>query len=334
MFRCENIDSASQPLLRLIDTEADSSATIVPDYGFNCISFVCPVAGQPCNLLYASPTFPSPGESPSGHGTPILAPFPNRIRKGKYSYAGRSYQLPCNEAGKNAIHGFVIDRRWHVTGQGGSTEEGAWVRGELQISRDRADYQDLWPEDFLVAFTYRLKGPTLQTDIEIENPGSQPLPFGLGTHPYFRFPIEGAGSQLADCEIVSPMRQYAELIECLPTGQVYDVTPENDLHHGMRFDQRSFDGAFTGAAASNDGLVTHLLRDHLAGVELAIQHSMQFGYVVIYTPPHRQAICIEPYTCLTDAINLTSSELDTGLWHLQPGERRTLTIRYEARRLG
>ena len=43
--------------------------------------------------------------------------------------------------------------------------------------------------------------------------------------------------------------------------------------------------------------------------------------MVVFTPPHRQAFCVEPYTCVTDAINLQQQGIDAGLIVLQPGQR-------------
>lgn len=43
----------------------------------------------------------------------VLMPFPGRIAYGRYSFAGRKFQLPCNDKeGPNAIHGFA---RSHAT---------------------------------------------------------------------------------------------------------------------------------------------------------------------------------------------------------------------------
>lgn len=44
-----------------------------------------------------------------------------------------------------------------------------------------------------------------------------------------------------------------------------------------------------------------------------------FRDLVIFTPPHRQAVCLEPYTCVTDAINLHGRGVETGLMILPPG---------------
>lgn len=93
------------------------------------------------------------------------------------------------------------------------------------------------------------------------------------------------------------------------------------------------DDVFTGIEPTAQGAAVHFLRDHRAKVELRLEHDLDFKFVVVYTPPDRQSICIEPYTCVTDAINLEGSGLETGLWMLQPGEKRRLTIRYDVRSL-
>ena len=45
------------------------------------------------------------------NGTPVLFPFPNRIRDGKYSFGGKSYSIPVGTKG-HAIHGFAIAANW------------------------------------------------------------------------------------------------------------------------------------------------------------------------------------------------------------------------------
>ena len=42
---------------------------------------------------------------------------------------------------------------------------------------------------------------------------------------------------------------------------------------------------------------------------------------MIFTPPHRQAFCVEPYTCVTDAVNLQQRGIDAGWRVLAPGEK-------------
>ena len=50
---------------------------------------------------------------------------------------------------------------------------------------------------------------------------------------------------------------------------------------------------------------------------------------MIFTPPHREAVCLEPYTCITDAINLHQQGKDAGLLVLSPGETWEGWLRWE-----
>lgn len=331
MFKIEHGQRGEREVITLTDTQGPSSASILPDYGFNCFSFRCTLGGKQYDVLFARDSFPSPQDSPTHNGSPILLPFPNRIRAGQFRYQGHDYSLPCNEHGKNAIHGFAVDQPWRIV-QETADPDGASVTGEFQLSVDRPDFSSLWPGDFRTTFRYRLSGLSLITDIVVENTGETVIPFGLGTHPYFRFPLD-ASSSLEDCEIVSPAGKVVDLIECLPTGSTTNVNGPSDLRHGMSFNQRTFDDVFTDLQPASDGKVHHYLRDRHAKVELEIVHGEDFPYSVVYTPAHRQAICIEPYTCVTDAINLEGGELETGLWHLHPGELRRLSIEYHVREI-
>ncbi len=70
---------------------------------------------------------------------------------------------------------------------------------------------------------------------------------------------------------------------------------------------------------------TELIMDEAAGLQIAQRNPGTFQELVIYTPPNRNAICFEPYTCVTDAINLEQSKaakegLNTGWKTLGPGE--------------
>lgn len=329
MFQVEQNGHGLKETIRLVDTDSDSSVRIAPNFGFNAFSFVCRLGGRTVDLLHAPDAFPSPGDKATAFGTPILAPFPNRIRGGRFSFGGTAYSLPTNEHGKNAIHGFAVDQPWRVIGTGAEPAAGAWATGEFQLSRDRPDYLPLWPADFVLRFTYRLRGRTLATEIEVTNPDARPLPFGVGTHPYFRFPSD-PGTALARCAIVVPAARQVELADYLPTGRLLPVTGDGDLRRGIELSRRTLDDVFTGLEAEADGRIRHRLRDQEANVELTISHGPEFPFAVVYTPPHRHSICIEPYTCVTDAINLAKRDFDPGPWILAPGEKRRLEILYEA----
>jgi aldose 1-epimerase len=52
---------------------------------------------------------------------------------------------------------------------------------------------------------------------------------------------------------------------------------------------------------------------------LVVTASRDYRELVVFTPPHREAICFEPYTCATDAVNLQQQGIDAGLQILPPG---------------
>ena len=45
----------------------------------------------------------------------------------------------------------------------------------------------------------------------------------------------------------------------------------------------------------------------------------QFTACVVYNPPHREAVCIEPYTTIPDAFTLRERGIDPHLRTLAPG---------------
>src|SRR5262245_41690806 len=154
---------------------------IWPALGFNAYRWQ--VAGH--ELLYRNPQFFT-DRRPTRSGFPILFPFPNRIREGKFTWDGKKYELPIGDpANKNAIHGFAVNRPWRIIDQG-ADETSAWLTGEFHGTLDAPDARSLWPSDYRLRVTYRLADHILRVEADADNPDRKQLPFGLGYHPYFR----------------------------------------------------------------------------------------------------------------------------------------------------
>lgn len=301
-------------VISLTDAQNRSTAKIAPSLGFNCFDFQARVAGETVPVIDASPQFARGSEKPSGHGIPILFPFPNRIRGGQFSSNGKSYQIDAAHAsfhGANAIHGFCLDRPWRVTSRGPDFAVGAF-----QLSVDAPDRLAYWPADFRIEVRYALHGSRLRADILIANPSPHPLPWGLGTHPYFKLPLS-AKSRSSRCLIEAPASQEWELVDCLPTGRRVPISESKDLREGAYFDVLKVDDVLTGLG--DTPTVECAILDEEAGLQVTQRFPSAFRELVIYTPPNRDAICLEPYTCVTDAANLESRGIDAG-WHvLDPG---------------
>jgi len=309
-----------------------TEARIAVGYGFNVFSFKVPcneALTEHADVLYAEPGFPRADLHATANGTPILVPFPNRIAGGKFTYNGKTYSLPCNDHGVNAIHGFAFDRPWRIVKE--STGGAVTLIGELELLRDSSFTLDHWPGNFRVRCEVRLEGRRLLQRFFVTNLASVPIPFGLGTHPYFRMPPTGNGV-LNDCEIGSVADTHVVLDKTIPTGQTQPVSGDADLRRMRPIGERRFDDVYTGIEHPPEGS-PHALADFTNRLGLELDHSEAFLYSVVYIPPHRRAICIEPYTCVTNAVNMGDSlgpnGPPTGLWHLAPGEVRTVKIELE-----
>lgn len=320
--RRDNTEGLDGTVYTLADS-AGNRIEVWPAKGFNCFAWQAVVGGQTLDVIYADPEF-FQGGKPTRTGVPILFPFPNRIRAGKFSWEGKTYQLPLNDpSGKNAIHGFPVRKPWRVAGVG-ANQESAWLTGEFVGSQDAPESKDLWPADYRLRVTYRLLPGTLRIEADVSNPDKVTLPFGLGYHPYFRVPLVG-GDRVEDYWVESSARELFELEpDGVPTGKRVVPDAARDLTRGCRFTELTLDDLFTDLATppgSAAGLPTWraALRQAKSGVEVQILTSLSFRELVLFTPPHRHAVAIEPYTCATDAINLEQRGQDAGLLVLAPG---------------
>ena len=88
----------------------------------------------------------------------------------------------------------------------------------------------------------------------------------------------------------------------------------------MRFADMHFDDVFTGLTMS-DGVIRTTIEDPHSGRTLELIFDAAFRECVIYNPPHREAVCIEPYTCVPDTYELKATGVDAGLRTLNSGEQ-------------
>jgi aldose 1-epimerase len=287
-----------------------------PALGFNAYRWHV----ESTELLYADPKLFEDGR-PTRSGIPVLFPFPNRIRGGSFTWNGRHYQLPPNDpAGQNAIHGWACRAPWRVIDQGADGAS-TWLTGEFQISRDAPAALPLWPADGRLQLTYRLLENRLRLEAAITAVGSEAFPFGLGYHPYFALGAFGG----EEATVLVPAERYWVLDENLPDGEQRTVEGQRDLRQARTLAGLTLDDVLTALPSAPAGAASGLglcgtLRHPAQGSSLRLNASADFREVVVFTPPHRQAVCLEPYTCVTDAINLEQAGIDAGCKVLAPGQ--------------
>jgi aldose 1-epimerase len=277
-------------------------------------------------MLWADADFDKGDKRPSGSGIPLLFPFPGRIRGTTFEFDGRNYELEPGDAFGNAIHGFVCTRPWRVIEQ-----NEARIVGEFQASMDDSTILKRWPADFRIQVTYEVRGRELISNIRYENTGDGPLPCGFATHAYFRLPLSERG-HASDTVVSIPVDELWELENMIPTGRKLPVPFNQQLADGLALSDHKFDTCFTGVRTDSDNLVRTRLIDPATGRVVTQTFDRSFTQCVVYTPPHREAICMEPYTCVPDAARLAAEGHDTGLQILQPGEFREMTVRIDVNR--
>lgn len=298
----------------LEDADSGATAKILSGYGFNCYSFQPAPGGRPIEVLWSAPDFTSGQSKPSHSGIPILFPFPGRLRGSHLTYRGQTYPLGSDDGLGNGIHGFVLNRPWRII-----EHLSQRATGEFQASVDEPGLLRRWPADFRLTVTYEVEGNSLRCEIAVHNPSASPLPFGLGLHPYFCVPL-GLGGTDVDCKITVPAAEYWELVDMLPTGRTLPADGPRALGAGLSFGQTKLDDVFTNLSYDNGSCRTQIVDPHTnRTLELTFDES--FTQCVVYNPPHREAICIEPYTAVPDAFTLEASGIRTGLRVLPPGEK-------------
>lgn len=294
-----------------------------PAMGANVLSWQEPVLGKTIELLWQD--FAALDQASAiKQGIPILFPFANRIRHGRFRWGGRDWSLPLNcPKGEHAIHGSVWQTAMHVEESQASEREAA-----VTLSGDGNADPSRWPGAAALKVTLRLRAGAMIQEFKVINCSGEGLPFSFGTHPYWRLNPETSRVCVnRDAKQVTVW----DLKECLP--------------HGGRLPARGKYAKLL--AATSRPLGSDRFDDilHVAGAvsptwtmdsgegwKLELQALGGFRDYVVFTPPHRQAVCLEPYTAVTDAINLHARGLDTGLIVLAPGEawQGSITVKFWA----
>ncbi len=300
----------------LTDSDAGTSAQILPSVGFNLFDLRLPRSGRIAPVIAAEPNWADRPEHPTRNGMPLLFPFPNRIRDACFDFEGRDFRLPANKP-PHAIHGFASDAAFDVL-ESGVDQAGAFVAGAFVMSKNAPHHARSWPGDAALKVRYSLAGARLQMVASITNQGAAAMPWGFGVHCYVRL------DSPADLLRI-PAESYWELSEALPTGRVLPTTGRLDFRHGRPI-EAPLDDVLTGLRPDASGIVECGI-----GPALAMRLGAGFREIVVFTPPwFAGAVAVEPYTQATDAIHLQGQGIDAGLRILEPGQSAGLCLELAA----
>jgi len=250
-----------------------------------------------------------PDEMPPAAAGQLLAPWPNRVDRGRYSFGGAQLQLDLSEpAAGNAIHGLTRWATWVVV----TFEPNSVLLRQLLLGH--AGY----PFCLEIDAEYRVDPKAgLRVQVTARNQGSRRAPYGTGSHPYLT-----AGTPLVDeCELTLPAARWQPADDRgIPHGPPEDVSGSPyDFRSARRLDGARLDHAFTGLDRDPDGRAWVRLAGPDGGVRLWAGEGYQWLQVftgdALAAPRRRRALAVEPMTCPPNAF-----VTGTDLLVLEPGD--------------
>ena len=249
--------------------------------------------------------------APAFHGM-VLAPWPNRLADGRYTFAGRELRVAVSEPARNtALHGLSCWVDWSVAS---SSETEATLVLDLAASPG-------YPFSLRVTVTYALTDAGLTITTTAANTGATALPYGVGYHPWIS---PGTGT-LDDCTLQLGASELVTVDDrLLPTGTT-PVADHMDYREPRSLAGSDLDDAFVSPTRDADGLSwARLTRADGSTVSLWMDGAAKAWQVctgnhISPASAQRSGVAIEPMSCIADAFR-TGDMLVT----LEPGESHAL----------
>lgn len=250
--------------------------------------------------------YPEGAATPFGSGI-VLAPWPNRVRDGRWTDGGTVRQLDITEPDRhNAIHGLLRYVPYEIEA------------GESEATLSATVFpQHGYPYTLRTSVTYTLTDDGVEVTHHVVNVGEGDAPVALGTHPFFCIggvPTEGL-------VLAVPAQTVFEVDErLLPTAEA-PVSGVLDLRDGARAGDLDLDTGFGSLVRDADGRARSTLTAP-DGRRVTMWQDENWTCIQVFNtdayPGHSMAIAIEPMTAPTDAFNSGQD-----VRRLSPGESWT-----------
>lgn len=238
------------------------------------------------------PRYADGRSAPAASGI-VLVPWPNRVRDGRWTQRGESYQLAVTEpAHGNASHGLLRFAAYRAVAEASDA---------VTLAADVFP-QTGYPFHLATTVTYAIEGASLTVTHSVRNVGAAEAPVALGTHPYFCIgdvPTRDLTLQLA------AGTRFTVDERLLPTGEV-PVDAATDLRSPRVLGDLDLDTAFGAIARDDDGRIWARLAAP-DGRTVTVWADEGFSYLQVFTtdryPGRELAVAIEPMTAPADAFN-------------------------------
>ncbi len=242
----------------------------------------------------------------------LLAPWPNRVVDGRYTFDGQDQQLPLTEPDRgHALHGLLVWADWTVEA---ALEDSVTLVAELAPSAG-------YPHRLRVRCVHALADVGLTTTVTAETLFDR-APYGVAAHPY----LTAGGARLDDCRLTLPADAYVATAgaRLLPDGERDAAdAPWPDFREPTPIGTAQVDHAFSRLRRGADGRARVRL-EAPDGFAVEMTWGPELGWVQVHTADRpepeldRAGLAVEPMTCPPDAFG-TGEDLVV----LEPGSEHT-----------
>ncbi len=248
-------------------------------------------------------TPPGTVEPLASSGFPLV-PFANRIAHGRFRFGATEVRLDRNAPEQaHPLHGQAWRHPWSVESRSSR---------EIALTYEHARGQ--WPWRYAARQVLTLDADGLRVQLWLVNRADEPMPAGLGWHPYFhRTPRMRLRTEVAHVWLTDDA--------CLPTR----LAPGNPFGDWQRAEplpeERLIDHCYGGWS----GRAELDWPEEALCVRLSADGPLRWLHV--FVPPGGDFLCLEPVSHMPDALNRPEPPEITGLRVLAPGETLAATVR-------
>lgn len=330
------------------------TATIIPGRGMAVLQITAYVPGKGEVNVFSAPSLSDAkdlldknddkfGNKIFTIGGAFLVPYANRIR-GQLSsdgstittkLAGQTDTLPANWSGKLpgaervSMHGLMLTSKFQDVQQENSAEAST-VSGIFHAG----NWDGHWPSSTDVSVRIALRNDSAEFTITARNVGQDPLPMGIGWHPYFSIP--SAERKQVHLHLpagrIALMNNYDDVF---PTGQVWPVGMNGGKYDFTDADGKALDDIFLDdnfqdlkRRANGSAIVTVTDPASKYGVRI-LAESPEIKAIQVYSPLDKDFIAIEPQFNLPDPYGSEWKGANTGMVLLKPGQSTTWRVKLE-----
>jgi aldose 1-epimerase len=322
-FKIKENNFGDYDTLLLYDEKTDHAAEIALQ-GATLLNFTIPLNEVPFNIIDG---FASPEEFKAARGARcwIMAPFANRIPKGKYSVEGKDYQLKPIPPRENIIHGFAAYQLFELKNK---VETNEFVEVILHNDSIRPGKYEGYPFSIDITVTIKLEEGKISLSVIGENVGENSAPFQCGWHPYFKTGSKGIDHLVLTLDADKIVKLDENYIPLKDEAAYADAAENPELNFSSLLPKderiigkRILNDCFTDLKINSNSFSSASIYDPSNNLEIEI--FQQGGVTLVYSGDQlasrkRHSIAIEPMQYITNAFN--RKELEEKVL-INPGEK-------------